>query len=510
MRVQTTAGVVEGAEKDGMLQFRDIPYAASTAGANRFRPPQPVEPWDGVRPAHEYGPIAPQAGISVEALLGAKARPQSEDCLALTVTTPALEGRRPVLFWIHGGAFTGGSGSTPWYDGRRLAARGDVVVVSINYRLGSLGFLHVEPLLGDDYAGAGNAGLLDQIAALRWVQDNIEAFGGDPHQVLVFGESAGGMSTSTLLGTPAASGMFHAAAPQSGACDHVSTADRAAEIADAVLRHLGATDPQALLDAEVTTLLAAQQAASTELLLSGSPGLSLPFQPVVDGTVLPRHPLDAIRDGAASGIPLLTGTTKHEWAMFHLMARAEGPLDHEAVADRAQRILDRRFGAGAGGEVVAAYRAERGDPSPDDLWVAICTDVVFRMPMISLVEAHRPHAPGTWVYRFSHETPAFGGALGACHAIEIPFVFDVLHRRGVDQFVGPIDDRARALAHATSGAWLAFARYHQPGHEGLAPWPEHDLDRRPVMDLGPDQQVLDDPDGATRELWQSLMAAATV
>ena len=508
MRVRTGAGVVEGVEKDGTVQFRDIPYAASTAGRNRFRPPQPVEPWDGVRPAREYGPIAPQGGMSVEALLGAQQRAQSEDCLALTVTTPSLDGRRPVMFWIHGGAFTSGSGSTPWYDGRRLATRGDVVVVSINYRLGALGFLRLDHLLGDEFATSGNSGLLDQIAALEWVRDNIEAFGGDPDQVMIFGESAGGMSVSTLLGTPASRGLFHAAAPQSGACDHVSTADRAAEITEAVLRHLGAADAQALLDADVETLMAVQQAAATEVMLGGTetPGLGLPFQPVVDGAVLPRHPLEAIRDGSAAGIPLLTGTTKHEWAMFHLMARAEGPMSDEALTRRTQHALDRRYGRGDAAEVVDAYRAEGRGANADELWIAICTDVVFRMPMTSLLEAHRPHAPGTWAYRFSHETPAFGGVLGACHAIEIPFVFDVLDRRGVEMFVGPATEQVSALATSTSGAWLAFARGHDPNHDGLPAWPQYDADRRAVMDLGPEQQLLDDPDGATRKLWQSLVA----
>jgi para-nitrobenzyl esterase len=510
MRANTAAGTVEGLERDGVLQFRDIPYAAPTGGAGRFRPPQPVEPWDGVRDARDYRTIAPQNASPLESMLGAKEREQSEDCLSLTVTTPSLDGARPVMVWIHGGAFTAGAGSTPWYDGRRLAGRGDVVVVTINYRLGALGYLAVDSLAGGDYTGAGNAGLLDQVTALRWVRENIASFGGDPESVLVFGESAGGMSTAVLLATPAASGLFHAAAPQSGACDHVSTREQAAEVAEAVLRHLGATDPEALLDAPVEKLLAAQQAASAEVMLGDLVAPRLPFQPVVDGTVLPQHPLDAIRTGAAASIPLLTGTTAEEWAMFHLLARSEGPMDRARLLRRADRVLAGRFGPGSGARVVEAYEEERPGSSADDVWIAMCTDLVFRMPMLSLVEAHAPHAPGTWVYRFSHRSPAFGGVLGACHAIEIPFVFDVVHRRGVEMFLGPVGEQEQGLAAATSGAWTAFARHHDPSHEGLPPWPAHDLDRRPVMDLGPDTRVLDDPHAATRRLWAELRDARPV
>lgn len=505
MRVTTTAGVVEGSGREGTFQFRGVPYAAPTGGDGRFRPPRPPLEWPGVRDATRHGAVAPQNPSPLEAMLGAKQWQQSEDCLSLTVTTPGVDGRRPVMVWIHGGAFTAGSGSIPWYDGRRLAARGDVVVVSINYRLGAFGFLRVEHLLGEEYAGSGNVGLLDQIAALQWVRDNIEAFGGDPDQVLVFGESAGGMSASTLLGTPAARGLFHAAAPQSGACDHVSTVDQAAEVTEAVVRHLGASDPEVLLDVPVADVLAAQQAASMEFLTEAAGALRLPFQPVVDGTVLPVHPLDAVRDGAASGIPLLTGTTADEWAMFNLMARAEGTVDADALARRCRSLFDPRHGPGTSDQVLATYRAERPDLAPDALWVAICTDYVFRIPMTRLVEAQIPHAPGVWVYRFSHRSPAFGGVLGACHAIDIPFVFDVMDRGGVEMFVGPTDGPVRALSAATSGAWLAFARARDPGHEGLPPWPRHDLTRRPVLDLQVEPELLDDPHGATRELWSQLL-----
>ena len=296
MRAATTAGMVEGFESDGILQFRNIPYAASPEGRGRFRAPQPVQPWSGVRDATQHGAVAPQAASMLESMLGAKQRPMGEDCLTLTVTTPALDGSRPVMVWIHGGGFQTGSSSVPWYDGRQLARHGDVVVVSINYRLGALGWLRVDHLLGDEYAGSGNNGLRDQIAALSWVQDNIAGFGGDPEQVTIFGESAGGMSVATLLGTPAASGLFHRAVAQSGACHNIAEPDEAAAVTAAVLRELGGdggADPEQLLTAPAEHLVAAQEAAVAGA-RQPEARLRLPFGPVHDDVVLPEPPLARI------------------------------------------------------------------------------------------------------------------------------------------------------------------------------------------------------------------------
>src|SRR5689334_18476325 len=203
MITTTTAGKIDGRELTergpAVLQFRGVPFAASTGGANRFRPAQPVEPWEGVRNATKRGPAAPQPPSALEGALGGQQGAQGEDCLSLNITTPGLDGARPVLVWIHGGAFVGGSGSVPWYDGESFARNGDVVVVSINYRLGALGFLHVGHLLGEAYADSGSAGIADQLTAIEWVRDNIAAFGGDPNRVTIFGESAGGMSVGSIL-----------------------------------------------------------------------------------------------------------------------------------------------------------------------------------------------------------------------------------------------------------------------------------------------------------------------
>jgi para-nitrobenzyl esterase len=505
MRAMTTGGAVEGLDRDGIWQFRDIPYAGSTAGDGRFRPPQPVEPWHGVRDCTQRGPIAPQNPSPLESMLGADERPRSEDCLSLTVSTPGPDGARPVMVWIHGGGFNAGAGSIPWYDGTNLARRGDVVVVAINYRLGALGFSHLEGLLGSEFAGSGNVGLLDQIAALAWVRDNIEAFGGDPGQVTVFGESAGAMSVATLMGTPAAAGLFHRAIAQSGACRNVSAPDHAAEVVASMLHALGTKDASILLEATMEELLAAQQVAHDAHQRAMTLDLRLPFQPVVDGTVLPVPPLAAIAEGSAAGVPLLAGTTAEEWALFHLAARGQGPMDEDDLVRRVARLLDPVRGAGAGAEAVHTYRTGRPDASPDDLWVAMATDIVFRVPEVRLHDAHHPHAPGTWSYRFGFRSPAFGGLLGACHAVEIPFVFDVLDRRGVAGFLGEIGPAERELAAVTSTAWLAFARSGEPGHEGLPPWPAHDDRRRPVMELAHRRHLLEDPHAAEREVWTGII-----
>src|SRR3712207_215533 len=260
--VMTAVGEVAGELGDGVHVFRGIPYARPPVGELRFRPPQPPEPWAGARPATAFGSIAMQSPSPLENLFGAAERPSmSEDCLYLNIWTPGLDGaRRPVMVWIHGGAFVTGSGSTPWYDGTRFAARGDVVVVTLNYRLGAFGFLHLADLIGESFVGSGNAGILDQAAALAWVRDNIAAFGGDPENVTIFGESAGAMSVGTLLALPAARGLFQRAILQSGAASNAMSRERANEVAGRLLEALGIPreKSETIRDVPARDLLAAQ------------------------------------------------------------------------------------------------------------------------------------------------------------------------------------------------------------------------------------------------------------
>jgi para-nitrobenzyl esterase len=514
----TTGGTVQGRTKDGVLLFAGIPYAAPPVGGGRFAPPAPPEPWSGTRDAARFGPVAWQPGKLLGGLMGLSEQHMEEDCLLLNVQTPALDdGGRPVMVWIHGGGFTSGSGSTPWYNGASFARRGDVVVVTINYRLGALGFLHLPELGGERFAFSGLSGILDQVAALEWVRDNIAAFGGDPGNVTIFGESAGAMSVGTLLGLPAATGLFHKAITQSGAAANLLAPATATEVTAAFLAAFGTTDLEALLAADPAALLAAQEAVSAEVLsnpgrLAGADGagsgadsgmnLGMPFQPVVDGVMLPRAPLDAIGDGLAAAVPVLAGTTADEWNVFHLASPSA--LDDVGLLRRLDRLAGRQ-----GHTVSATYREARPGATADELWCAVLTDRIFRLPALRLLEAQAPHQPEhTFQYRFSWRSRAFEGRLGACHALEIPFVFNTLTQPGAGLFLGE-GPEPTALALTMHDAWIAFARTGDPNHDGLPePWPAFDAGRRALMDFDDAVGVVDDPGSAERQLWDELDAGA--
>ncbi|MBV8984127.1 MAG: carboxylesterase/lipase family protein [Acidimicrobiia bacterium] len=490
--VETTAGAVQGREKNGIFDFRGIPYAAPPVGELRFRPPQPVEPWTDVRDTTAFGPMAPQNMGAMEQMFGAPPRPMDEDCLTLNVWTPGLDdARRPVMVWIHGGAFLYGTGATPWYDGRTFA-RNDVVLVTINYRLGAFGFLHID--------GQGNNGILDQVAALEWVRDNIAAFGGDPGNVTAFGESAGAMSVGTLLGLPAAKGLFVKAIPESGAAHSARSVDQAERIVNAFLLELG-IDPgplavERLRDLPAQALLDAQ-AKIVEKNLDGG----LAFTPVVDGVVLPEPPIDAIGKGQAAGVRVLIGTTRDEWRLFTMMDPAIAKLDDAGAVKRVAGMV--RDPARAA-DVVARYRASRPEASTADLWSDIGTDLVFRIPAVRLAERQSELGNDVYMYRFDYCTPVFGGGLGACHALEIPFVFESLDKGG-EMFVGPINDDVRTLATRMHDAWVGFARTGAPAADGLPEWPTYSEKRRATMLFDFEPRVVDDPGGADRDVWDGLL-----
>ena len=495
MIARTVHGDISGIERDGVWMFRGIPFAAPPVGGLRFRPPAPAEGWSGVRDGTRFGPMAPQGVGGLEAMLGAGGFEQSEDCLYLNVATPAADdGRRPVMVWIHGGGFQTGSGSVPWYHGTRLAEHHDVVVVSINYRLGVLGYTHLG-VLGEAFAGSGNVGLLDQVAALEWVRDNIAAFGGDPGNVTIFGESAGAMSVGTLLGTPAAAGLFHRAIAQSGSCQAISSPERATEVAAQVAVRFGG--PEGLLEAPVDQLLAAQTEVSAAIRFAPGGSSLLPFQPVVDGVVLPVHPLEAVASGAAGAVDLLSGTNAHEFTLFTLAFPAEAMTDDRLRHNVAKVAGDRA------GEVINGYRRLDPGATAADLLVTISTDLVFRLPCEELLSAHAGASSGgaTRSYLFTYESPAFEGRLRSTHALEIPFVFGVVDRPGNELFIGPIDEQVRSLSAACSSAWSSFARGGVPSSDHLAAWPEWDTGRRATMELGTTCQVLEDPGAGTRVLW---------
>ncbi|MGH9209170.1 MAG: carboxylesterase/lipase family protein [Acidimicrobiales bacterium] len=504
MIVDTTAGKVQGIERARGLQFRGIPYAR----AERFGPPQPPTPWAGVRDASTFGPPGPQNPSPTEMILGMAPQEGQEDCLFLNVYTPAADDRaRPVMVWMHGGGFTAGRGHMPTYNGVNLSATGDVVVVTLNYRLGALGFLHLDGVL-DGHAGSGANGVRDQVAALRWVRDNIAAFGGDPGRVTLFGESAGGMSIAGLMASPTAAGLFHRAIVQSGSAERFHDAETAAMVTEMLLDELGLSPATAhrLLELAPEQLLAAQTAVDLAVFTvpydseRRAPAyLTLPFQPVVDGQFLPHDPLDAVARGSAAGVPLVAGTTRDEWNLFLLSELNGASLGDDQLTKRTTRLV----GPDLVDVTLAAYREARPEADATALWSAIAGDWVFRLPAIRLAEAQAPHAPHVAMYRFDHPTAAFGGAPGACHAIDVPFVFGNVDVPGIDVLLGGVDDGTRRLSDRTSRAWLAMAHTGRPEHDDLA-WPDYDTHRRATCLLDRTPAVVDDPDAAIREFWTAL------
>jgi para-nitrobenzyl esterase len=491
--VDTRSGKVQGFEQDGVHVFRGIPYATPPVGSRRWKAPEREQPWSNVRDATKFSAQPAQGDFALDQMLGGIARPKSEDSLYLNVWTPGLDDRRrPVMVWIHGGAFMFGEGATPWYDGTRFATRGDVVVVTINYRLGSFGFLHLSDLFGADVAGSGNLGLLDQVAALEWVRDCIDGFGGDPGRVTIFGESAGAGSVATLLGMPAARGLFHAAIPQSGAASWFATTERATEIASVVVETLGVQlgDLDALYAKTTDEIIAAQAAVGLETDATG-----LPFQPVVDGVTLPQPALDAIAAGSAAGVRLLVGTNHDEMTLFSLMDPALASLDEAAMRER----IARYWGTAGVDDFLETYRRGHPGASLQELWIAIATDALFRIPAIRLAEHQLPHAP-VWSYLFTWESPVFGGILKSTHALEIPFVFDTLDQPGGEIFTGTGSERA-GIARRMQYAWIAFACDGAPGHDAIPEWPRYDTERRATMRIDESWEILDDPTPETRHLW---------
>ena len=499
LEATTTKGRVRGCASGRVLAFRGIPYARPPVGRLRLRRPEPCEPWSGVADATSFGAASMQNAPAAIGLFPALAiGPQSEDCLTLNVTTPAADGeRRPVLVWIHGGGFDWGASAQPLFDGTRLVERGDLVVVTVNYRLGALGFLHLGAITPRG-AGAANTGLLDQIAALTWVRENISAFGGDPERVTVFGESAGAMSIAAMLAMPSASGLFRQAILQSGGLQPLHDEESAATVARDLMEELWLEPDEAggLSRVPASSILVAQARTSQRLRVSPE---WLTWRPYVDGRMLPRDPADAIRAGAARGIPLLIGTNRDECQPLVKLDPRLRPADERALRARVSSLGARAVDAG---RVVAAYRRAAGGEALDVVGItsAIETDAHFRLPAIELAGLHARHERRTFMYRFDWASPAFGGAFGACHGLEVPFVFGTTGAPGLPVLTGDGPEAQTLSSHMTD-AWIAFARTGEPAHAGLGVWPVWDTALRSTMRFGAECGVLHDPGGIERRAW---------
>jgi len=505
--IETSSGRIRGKEREGVWTYSGIPYARSPEGALRWRAPQPPEPWPGVRDALEFGPIAPQPPPIPGTAIPGDPSVQDEDCLTLNVWTPSPGGgRRPVMVWIHGGSFTSGTGSSLLYRGGDLARHGDVVVVTVNYRLGALGFL-AHPALSDTTSPgepAGNWGLLDQVAALEWVRDNIAAFGGDPGNVTIFGESAGGMIVSTLLAMPAARGLFRRAIVESGP-PYTHSPEQGIRAAEQLAEGVGVRriTREALESVPAARLVEVTQRMQNQTPRPGE--VALPFLPAFGDAALPRRPEEAVAAGEAAGVPLLIGTNRDELTLFSIGDPKMNDLDEEGLL----RLLRRAVPDVPATDIVEIYRSvrtARGEPTtPRDLWVAAGSDLVFRWPSLALAAAQRAHQPATFVYLFTWEAPFLKGFLGSCHALEIPFVFGGVRHPIISAFAGG-GPEAEALSTRMQQAWLAFARSGDPSQEGVGHWPAWDVTRRATMVFGSPggDEVVDAPRDEELAVWERL------
>jgi para-nitrobenzyl esterase len=482
LQVETTTGVWQGRSEARVLVFRGMRYGAPPMGALRFRESVPAEAHLGVREAIRDGTASLQRASfppAIQKLTGMGRIGTGEDCLHLNVTTPGLGGPpRPVLVWIHGGGFHQGSGGLFLYRAHGLARRGDVVVVTLNYRLGLLG---AWPGPEDRASGIdANLGLSDQLLALEWVRDNIAAFGGDPGRVTVFGQSAGAMSIATLLAAPRAEGLFQRAVLQSGAADHVSSPGRRAEL-HAHLAKLLALDDTGDVAAQLRALspdavLAAQDALVREHRL---PLGQLAWQPGFGTRSLPEAPLDVVRRGGASRVPLLIGTNLDEWRMFTAFDARRRNLDEATLHDYVERTFEHESDPAARRrEVLAFFELDpdtRERRTPAEQWAALQTARVFSKPALDLAEAQASAGGDVWTYRFDWRPMLMRDRLGACHSMEIPFVFGSHDHRALWPLIGALP-AARALSRRMQDAWVAFARGDGPETHDIPDWPRHTLE----------------------------------
>ena len=494
---QTANGTVRGSTKNDVHAFKGIPYGSSTSGSNRFMPPQKPQSWASVRDTLRFGSSSPQPSGGMGRLMSivgeGQPEPESEDCLYLNVWTPAIaDGRkRPVMFWCHGGGYTMGSGSAAFYNGTNLARRGDVVVVTVNHRLGPLGYLYLGELAGEEFASSGNVGMLDLVAALEWVRDNIEAFGGDPNNVTIFGESGGGSKVSVLMAMPSAAGLFHKAIVQSGPGLRMASREVGTERAEKLLKALeiAPKDVHKLQDIPVEQIFEANAKVNRNGLMG--------WGPVVDGQALPRHPFDPDAPAISANVPLIIGTNKDEATLFLLSDTDFATLDDAGLRTRVKALA-----GSATDSLIAAYHHVHPQASPADLFAAISSDRMMRLN--SITQAERKYAQGAapvYMYQFTWETPILNGFLKSCHALEIPFVFDTL--ASAVRFTGDSPERVE-LAEKMSGAWLAFAHKGVPAYEGLPEWPVYTPQQRATMIFDAECRVVDDPGSEERRAWEGI------
>lgn len=495
--VETIYGKVEGLAENGLIVFKGIPYAAPPIGKLRFSPPVPPTRWEDIYDASKFGPDAPQI-VNEQGIGFNSDQSQSEDCLKLNIWTPGVDQqKRPVLFWIHGGGFISGGSSRPMYEGTSLALRGDVVIVSINYRIGILGLL-THPILTDSKTGySGNWGFLDQIAALQWVHDNIQLFGGDPDNLTIFGESAGGASVNLLMISPKTRGLFRRVISQSGA-PFPATKKQGIEAAEVVFKELNLEAPNIdeLRDIKPEAFLNVQKKWSQIM----SRGLTA-SRPVLDGKIIPYGPFEAIKQGITKNIELLIGSNRDEFKLFLVGINKEQYNEEDLLKHLKSRFSNREnIKESDIKEIIELFRkvrSSRDEPTnPYELLCAITTDYMLRSPKMRFAEKLNAAGNKSYAYLFTWESP--NKRLGSCHALEIPFVFGTL--KTSPKFTGT-GSEAENLSAFMQDSWISFAQGGGPGLKELESWPEYDRKNRATMIFGIDSKIQNAPREPERKVW---------
>lgn len=524
VEVNTAYGRIRGAKAAGLTTFKGIPYGGPVSGANRFKAAPPLQPWTGVRDALQLGAPSMQPGGQRH-----NEPPSDENCLFLNVWTPAADGRkRPVMLYSHGGGFVVGSGGAGYQDGSNLARTWDVVVVATNHRLGLFGYLFLGDLGGEEYATSGNQGLLDICDGLKWIHQNIEAFGGDPNNVMIFGESGGGAKTSCLYAMPAAEAYFNKASIESGPGIRMMPRDTATETTIMALKQLGMekSEWRKLLDVPADKLIDVQVELGKQpggpLTMSGGRkgigggGRAGGFGPVVDGTVLPNHPFDPVAPAISKNKPLIVGSNRDETNFFFMQNHATDV--YELTEATLKERLQKELGANADA-VLDAYRKSRPDASAPDLYVAITTAQMIGLGAITIAERkYAQHGAPVYMYIFTHESdmliPGTQHKIGAAHALEIPYKFDLIQPPAANAegggkppaggMMSASDPDSVKTAHNMSEMWSTFARTGHPGAQGQPKWPAYNTEKRATMEINAQCEVVDDPFGMERAMWEKL------
>jgi para-nitrobenzyl esterase len=495
--VETAQGKVRGVASGGVNMFKGIRYGASTEGTNRFMPPQPPSKWSGVRDCIEYGPISPQLpnnrSVDYTGLIMFDIQPggMGEDCLVLNVWTPTLSStaKKPVLLHIHGGGFYGGSGNSAGYDGEALARYGDCVVITINHRLGAFGYLNLAGE-GAQFAHSGAAGMMDIVASLHWVRDNVAAFGGDPSRVLVFGQSGGGAKTSILMSMPSAQGLFHRAGVMSGATLRLAAVESAQQQTAALMTALGISKGRAakLQSISYQTLLAAQASMEAAERAKGEAPRS--FSPTIDGEAIPAHPWEPAAPSVSATVPLIISNVLDERAY----RKNNFDLDERGL----RAVIAKRVGDARAAEVLAMYRHEDAAASPFIIQARFETDEIFRKP--SLIQTERKAALGgapVWSYLWQVPSPAYDGRYGTPHGSDVgPSLHDV--RGGLNE----TSHESVKLADQIASAWVSFAATGNPNNANTPEWPPYSLPRRDTLVFDHLSRAQSDPRGNFREFWE--------